>query len=265
MKKSAVLAVFILITLLITQFASFAFAAPPEDKGPPTLEKMVFVHYRGDVAPGKPVGTPVKPDKTTQLYVYNKIHWPYTTAAAGIVWYYNPSNSPAGDCEQAMIASFEEWDSVVGANIEFACLGSTSKAPGWGSSASPDGDNVVGWDDITSEYKSAIGVTIVWYYRSARDKIIVECDTTLNTNIQFAWTWSLTVVEPDGTLITPDTGYYDVDVQNIMTHEAGHWMMLGDMYDTVAAEQTMFGIAYDRELNKRTLESGDKAGINVIY
>jgi hypothetical protein len=117
MRKITVLSVLMIITLLITQLSSFAFAAPPEDnpgQGPPTLEKMVFVHYRADFAPGKPAGTPVKPSKTPQLYVYDKIHWPSGTT---VYWYYNPANSPV-ESAVAIENSFEVWDSY-GEKIDF--------------------------------------------------------------------------------------------------------------------------------------------------
>ena len=122
MRKITVLSVLMIITLLITQLSAFAFAAPPVDNpgnGPPTLEKMVFVHYRSDFAPGKPIGTPSKPSKTPELYVYDKIHWPLSDAAAGIIWYYNNANSPLGTNSGAIKYSFAAWDSVGNATIDF--------------------------------------------------------------------------------------------------------------------------------------------------
>ncbi|HUS88120.1 MAG TPA: hypothetical protein VMW91_01925, partial [Desulfosporosinus sp.] len=62
-----------------------------------------------------------------------------------------------------------------------------------------------------------------------------------------------------------DTTSYDVDVQNIMTHEAGHWLVLNDLYDDIYIEQTMYGVSSDRELKRRSLESGDIAGVRKIY
>lgn len=62
-----------------------------------------------------------------------------------------------------------------------------------------------------------------------------------------------------------ETTAYDVNVQNVMTHEAGHWLVLNDLHDDVASEQTMYGISSDRELKGRNLESGDIAGLGKIY
>lgn len=262
MKKLTVLSTVAAVILLLTQTVSFAFAAPPtneQDKGPPTLEKMVFVHYRADFAPGKPSGLPVKPDKikTSDLYSYSKFHWLYSTAEEGIEWYYNPGNMSL-KYEDAVIESFATWDSVEEANIKFIYKTTTSLEPSWDQFAAPDGYNVVGWDDLNSLDPNAIGITVVWYYRYVKgEKIIYECDTVLNSNKEYLWTCTES--------ITDTLFYYDVDVQNIMTHEAGHWLMLDDMYYDEASEQTMYGYADQAELKKRSLEEGDIAGIKAIY
>ena len=110
-------------------------------------------------------------------------------------------------------------------------------------------------------------MTIVWSYRYMRgERIIVDSDTILNTDDQFAWDWSGTAV-PDANTAPPadNSDAYDCDVQNIMTHEAGHWLMLLDLYDTGASEQTMYGYASDGELKAISLESGDIAGISAVY
>jgi hypothetical protein len=62
------------------------------------------------------------------------------------------------------------------------------------------------------------------------------------------------------------TGHPDLwDVANIATHELGHSAGLGDLYTTAAREQTMFGYASVGETKKRTLDSGDIAGIKALY
>jgi hypothetical protein len=93
----------------------------------------------------------------------------------------------------------------------------------------------------------------------------LDCDVVLN-NSDPSLIWTLADIgsnDPDMQVI--DGPGYEVDIQNIMTHEAGHWLQLNDLYDEVAAEQTMFGYAEDGELKKRSLESGDIAGVRYIY
>ena len=55
------------------------------------------------------------------------------------------------------------------------------------------------------------------------------------------------------------------DVQNIMTHEAGHWLMLLDLYQWRTQKLTMYGYGALGELQKRTLGVGDELGIDQIY
>ncbi|MBA7643606.1 hypothetical protein ES703_51337 [subsurface metagenome] len=56
-----------------------------------------------------------------------------------------------------------------------------------------------------------------------------------------------------------------MDLQNIATHELGHSVGLGDLYDDVASEETMYGLSEYGETKKRTLYLGDIAGIQKLY
>lgn len=63
------------------------------------------------------------------------------------------------------------------------------------------------------------------------------------------------------------------DVQNVITHEFGHWLYLDDLSswygpswcDIWTWESTMCGIIYTDETTKRSLEGDDKEGIKAIY
>ncbi|MFA5247729.1 MAG: matrixin family metalloprotease [Patescibacteria group bacterium] len=55
------------------------------------------------------------------------------------------------------------------------------------------------------------------------------------------------------------------DVQNIATHEFGHWLALNDLSGAGNTEKTMYYQAAYGETKKRTLESDDLNGINYIY
>ncbi|MBA7545353.1 hypothetical protein ES705_37719 [subsurface metagenome] len=98
-------------------------------------------------------------------------------------------------------------------------------------------------------------------------KEIVEVDMALNSAPTFAWHQKDIAGENPNEAVwkegTPDA--YNVDVQNIVTHEAGHWLLLGDLYNNPANDQTMYGRSAEFELQKRSLESGDEAGIQEIY
>ena len=56
--------------------------------------------------------------------------------------------------------------------------------------------------------------------------------------------------------------WYEYDVQNVMTHEFGHWLELRDVYDP---EATMYGYIDMGETKKRSLAQDDIDGIRHIY
>ena len=56
------------------------------------------------------------------------------------------------------------------------------------------------------------------------------------------------------------------DVRNVMTHEFGHWLVLGDLYNIFTdINKTMYGLIGKGETKKRSLHQDDINGINYIY
>ncbi|MEM3728659.1 MAG: hypothetical protein QXF75_05620 [Candidatus Bathyarchaeia archaeon] len=94
-----------------------------------------------------------------------------------------------------------------------------------------DGYNVVAWGLCSNP--NVIAVTYIWY---SGDKMM-ETDTRMNT--LFKWSLSGEVDE--------------MNVQNIMTHEFGHWCGLADLYDDVDYWLTMYGYSSYGETYKQTL------------
>jgi len=115
---------------------------------------------------------------------------------------------------------------------------------------SPDNKNEVYFADV--DYENAIAVAIVWGYFSGPPPFrqLVEWDMVFD-DVDFDWSAS------------GEAG--KMDFENIATHELGHAVGLGDLYDTKCAEQTMYGYADYGETKKQTLEDGDIAGINQLY
>jgi hypothetical protein len=99
---------------------------------------------------------------------------------------------------------------------------------------------------------NVIAVTVVWGYFNVPPKYreIVEFDILFNT----AYAWG------DADI---DSG--SMDVQNIATHELGHGLGLGDLYETTAWQETMYGYSDYGETMKRDLYLGDIAGIQSLY
>jgi hypothetical protein len=257
---------FVVAVLILSLSGISIAAAPPTEtpeKGPPELNKAVFVHYpKGLEAKGGIPGPPDKPQKPDDgdggggklWYKNSGIHWvtPYAS------FLYNPTGSE-GDFLSAIQEGFDAWTAVEGSNFTF---GTGVENTSYGISSLDnymDGQNVVGWADLNAEgFTNAIAVTMIWYMGDT----ILEVDMAFSNNDEYTWRqnnpgdeiWDFT-----------NTSAYDVDVQNIATHEAGHWLMLEDMYNKPASKQTMYGISAEFDLQKRSLESGDIAGIIEIY
>jgi hypothetical protein len=170
-------------------------------------------------------------------------HW-YTTAE----YWINPTNE-YGFSEDAVVAnittSANTWDKETSYEV-FSYKGTTTIAAG-----TKDGYNVVSWG--TYSQANAIAVTFIWYtYMRVGWRLraaIVETDTLLN--VDFAWS------------LSGESG--KMDVQNIMTHEFGHWCGLDDLYRDRDYWLTMYGYANYGEMYKRTLGLGDILGLQKVY
>jgi hypothetical protein len=274
-KFSMLILSIILVCTLVFGFSSAVIAAPPDNqdtKGPP-LDKVVVVHY------------PHQPDKvfsgveggvlTEQIgFVYDDTHWQNPSVS-----YYVNLNKQNPAFLNGIINSFAAWNTV-STQFKATYKGTSKSTPGtlqakWNPRTGnyTGAQNVVGFRNI-SQYPDAIGITYYWRILSLDGYHIVEVDTVLNTISTFKW-WQTTITDNPNNNSWPAnqiTSAYDVDVQNIMTHEAGHWLVLGDLYDTDPGFDpafdglaTMFGYASQNELQKRSLEAGDIAGIKAIY
>jgi len=249
-------------TILVLAAAGFVTAAPPDGatKGPPTMGKVVSIHYpRGFEARGGAPGAPDKPDKPAGnekvWYKYSGIHW----AVPDVDYVVNLTGSgDDGTFMGGVDAAFRQWDDV--SAISFTNIGTLTGVP---SSFVGDGTmndaNEVGWVSISSAYPSAIAVTVTWYNRLTLE--IHEVDLAFNADLPWAQAVLAEGVDPD--TVRGDLTAYDV--QNIATHEAGHWLMLGDLYNRPTTALTMYGYGSKGELQKRSLESGDIAGALAIY
>jgi hypothetical protein len=217
--------------------ASFAIAkvsAFPED----TLREKTFITYYGT-----PLGIPGT--STYNVYAYSGIHW----ANGKVVTY---SVNPKGAPTNAIIAvknAFETWDEEIGDrlfndDVQVASL----KLAG----NKYDGKNVVSWGRLG---RGIIAQATVWY--NSRTSEIVEFGIVFST----AYKWG---IDTDG----EDSGYTLIgafDVQNIATHEAGHTLMLEDLYMSGASALTMYGYGDYGETYAISLGVGDISGIKAVY
>ncbi len=95
---------------------------------------------------------------------------------------------------------------------------------------------------------NVIAVTYAWVNR--QQKQLVEFDMLFNA--YYAW--------GDASQNTKL-----MDLQNIATHELGHAFNLNDLYDQSKTALTMYGYSDNGETTKRTLETGDIAGIRAVF
>ncbi len=167
----------------------------------------------------------------------------------------NPSNERGLDptfIELNLESDIGKWETAAGAWI----IGNqfSTAADLEADTIDPDDLNEVYWADVV--YDGAIGVTIIWgIFRGAPHmRELVEWDQVYD-DVDFDWSEDCT-----GGGCTSK-----MDFENIATHELGHSVGSGDLYESVCSEQTMYGYAGYGETNKRTLEDGDRTGIFELY
>jgi len=230
----------IAILALVLSFSLPALADAPDKD----VKLRVFVHYP---KPGKPAPRPgVCDPSAVDSDVYGVTGW---TLAGPTVTYrvnYGTVPSSVSNAQTAIRSSFGAWqsDSVI-TFVE----GSPTSARGY----RRDGQNVVVWGNVPS---GAIAVTYTWY--NSVTHIAVEVDTVMSKSLPWAYTATTNPDQECGNL-------YTYDVQNILTHEVGHWMGLNDLYTESEHDLTMYGYGAKGELKKDTLGTGDVDGIKAIY
>ena len=107
-------------------------------------------------------------------------------------------------------------------------------------------ENAVFFADYSDS--NVIGRASYWYNRATKE--IVECDIMFNTDFQWG----------DGKA-NPAV----MDLQNIATHELGHFFNLADIYDTSKIDLTMYGYSWLGDTQKRDLATGDTLGIQKVF
>jgi hypothetical protein len=98
-----------------------------------------------------------------------------------------------------------------------------------------------------------IAQTTTWY--NSKTNEIVEVGIIFNS----MYKWGIDTNPSDSNKINA------FDVQNIATHEAGHTLMLKDLYDSATSQLTMYGYGSLGETYARTLGAGDLYGVRLIY
>jgi len=236
-------------TLLIIFCLAFVFAFfgtyTPVSAQKDQIKLKVFEHY--PKSPGKP--TPISYCTLTSSnpnhYDPADWHMPAEGLNYSINFNTKPKNLTDTQIQLAINNSFATWTEADSNQIFTPASPTLAKNPKY------DSTNAILFKSIRS---GAIAITYVWYYLSTGE--LVETDTVFNSRYK----WS--VNDPTSGDCAGTLGTYDL--QNIGTHEFGHWIGLDDLYATADKDLTMYGYGDLQELKKDSLGSGDITGVNSI-
>ena len=233
-----------LIASTVAMMAMEGLASKGENGKENQLEKIVFIHYKKDHA--KPV------DKSKQTKCYKllpaKVSWKETPISY-VINPQNPFNLDESLILSAVSSAAEEWDAHTSRELmEDQYTIDYSVAAGI-----QDYRNVVAFGNYQEE--GVIAITTIWY--NPATKAIVEFDIMLDTD----WVWGNADSNNDGIVDNPLV----MDIQNIATHEFGHAIGLGDVYNYECSEVTMYGYSDYGEIKKRSLEQPDITALQTLY
>jgi len=173
------------------------------------------------------VGTIFLPTDSAEGYTYGGYFWSSARA--------NFYNDIAGWDPNLITAPGDTWN-WAGSPFRFVFKGNNVYSQG-------DGKNTIG------TYYRSFSAVAQTYIVSHSGSSLNEVDVIINT--KYGW------------CCCGEPNLYDV--RNVMTHEFGHWLVLGDQYNAWDYFDTMYYTTYPGETRKRTLAGDDENGINYIY
>ncbi|MHB8511543.1 MAG: matrixin family metalloprotease [Actinomycetota bacterium] len=193
--------------------------------------------------------------KTCSIYALEGYRLPVANHRATIRFAINPVQ-PFMTSQQAVagiLAAAQTW-ARADPSVQVDYRGTTSAVV-----TSGDGVNEIGWGVMSAETLATTNI------RSFNGKI-VEADIVLNS--LYVWSWSPCVqqngscedVSPVGGVVQPA-----YDIQDVLTHEFGHWLGLGHVQGNATSELTMSMVKFPGERKGDTLADGDVAGVRALY
>jgi len=214
-------------------------------KGPPQLEKKIFIHYKKDFAKPPDAGKGAR-EAACYDFMAKGLKWK-TLPASYVIDSDNEDGLTQAFIVNAINLSAAEWDFDTSAGL-FGTYTIDQNASWDGDN--PDGRNELVFDNYSDG--NVIAITVVWGYFSVPPPLraIVEFDVMFDTD--FVW--------GDAT-----KNESVMDLQNIATHELGHGIGLADVYETKCSTVTMYGYSWEGDVGKRTLEPADITGLQQLY
>lgn len=165
-----------------------------------------------------------------------------TWATRALSWYYDDRGNPGGlgAVSEIMAAGAAAWSGQ--GNWSFVYQGTTTAGVG-GCANSPDGQNTVGWGELSG---ATLAVTCTWSRRGASGPEFVEFDMKFDP----AWEWT--------------AGANPVyDLQSVATHEFGH--ALGLDHATGNCPGAVMCPTYIQGSFVHALTEDDRAGLRALY
>jgi len=196
----------------------------------------VYVHTAG--------GLKSKNFPFTVTFSYGSTKWGGTTVSYKV----NPNASDCTGEETAVQNAANTWNSVPEKSFAFSYAGNTTATE-----TSMNYSNDIMWGGLSN---GIIAQACTWSYISdGKLAELTEADIIFNDN--YSWSTS------------SHAKYGKIDVESILLHEMGHWLMLRDLYGDLSSypddmEKAMYGFSTAGAL-KRNLDAADQAGIKWIY
>lgn len=214
------------------------------------VEGFAIIHRNNDARPDHSV-KPTKPskDEASACYTFLARDTRWNVSEPWLVNATNTQGLAEDFVLNNLVMNVEKWENAAeGADIlgEGVLTSDLLEVD----TITPDGLNEVVFGSI--EDSGAIAVTIIWGVFSGppHSRKLIEWDMVFD-EVDFAWS---------------NSGELDkMDFENIATHELGHSVGMGDLYESGCGEETMYGYATEGETKKRDLNTGDIAGIKNLY
>lgn len=210
------------------------------------VQGFMFIHDKRENA--KPAGAGGS-SKGSACYAFLSKGAKWKTVEPYIV---DPSNAAVldeGFVRSNLAFDIQKWETAAGANINILGDENVSGVVNRTNIGNLNGKNEVVFANVGSS--GAIAVTIVWgiFSGPVMGRELVEWDQVYD-DADFGWSSSGQAGK--------------MDFENIATHELGHSVGMGHP-SSGCTEETMYAFASFGETKKRDLNTGDIAGINVLY
>lgn len=214
-------------------------SAGKENAKAPDLEKIEFIHWKKDFA--KPDWAKAPKPPSCYKFFSPKVKWT-SLPVSYVINPANPQNLRENFVTSVISTSAETWDAATNKGLMNNTY-TTDETVAYGVQ---DFKNAIVFGDYPTV--GVIAVTTVWY--NPATKAIVEFDMMFDTD----WVW--------GDAMADST---KMDLENIATHELGHGVGLGDVYESACSGVTMYGYSDYGDIQKRTLEAPDIKGLQTLY